>query len=122
MEGLRSSSRAGSCLGTILPRGAAAVALGIVALMVGGGGSALADPGSTCSGTSISPGTISPGTYHALTVTGSCVISTTGPVTVRGGLTITGSGSLTADQCGLTMTVSGGVNGALRLACQPRTS
>jgi hypothetical protein len=69
-----------------------------------GGGTALAAPDSTCSS-----GVIPPGTYSGLTVTGSCSIPS-GPVTVRGGLTITGSGSLVADTCGLTLTISGGIN------------
>jgi hypothetical protein len=85
---------------------AVCAAVATLALVIAGGsGSArAAAPGTTCSG-----GTISSGTYLALTVTGWCAVSDGAVVNVVGGLTVGSTGSLDASSCSAQIAVSGGV-------------
>jgi hypothetical protein len=75
----------------------------VLALGVGGGAATAASPNEpTCSG-----GTIAPGAYEGLTVTGTCIIN--GAVTINGNVTVADGAYLDAAYNGTRLTINGNV-------------
>ncbi len=91
-----------------------AVAVGVLALAFAGATNAAAAQ-DVCSG-----GTIAPGTYNSLQITGICALPNGGAVTVNNGMTITSTGDLDGGKLGR-LTVNGNITvnkgGTLLLGC-----